>query len=352
VEIIPHSRPTLGPDEIRTVSEVIASGYIIQGARVEAFEDAVAEKIGVKYAAAVSSGTAALHLTLIALGVGAGDEVIIPSFVCTALLNAVRYLRANPILADIEPGTYNIDPEDVKKRVSDKTKAIIVPHLFGISADLNRLTCFNIPVIEDCAQSIGCSYHGQMTGTFGKASIFSFYATKVFTTGEGGMVVTDSKDLIDRVRDLRDYDNKDEYTTRYNYKMTDIQAAMGIKQLSRLSDFIYRRREIAHRYSQSFQDYGIMIPQDYPGHIYFRYIIDAGENLDLWIEMLKKEDISCARPIFLPLHHYLKLTGYPETEKAWKRALSIPIYPSLNQSETDRVINGVLNAVNLTGNYG
>ena len=343
LSVIPHSRPTLGKEEIRRAVEVIESGHIAQGEKVREFESAFAARIGVNAAAAVSSGTAALHLTLLGMDIGDGDEVIIPSFVCSALLNAVHYTGATPVPADIHPQTYNLDPDDVKKRITAHTRAIIVPHLFGLPADLDALLRLNVPIIEDCAQAVGSTYKNRPVGVFGHAAIFSFYATKVMTTGEGGMIVSGSKGLIDRVRDLRQYDNCEEYKIRYNYKMTDIQAALGLSQLERLEDFIRCRRKIAEKYYRAFKACGLQLPPRDPGHIYFRFVIDSATNAVAWIQAAAAKKITCSLPVHKPLHRLLKLEGFPNTEQAWQQSISVPVYPSLTEKELERIIGAVVN---------
>ena len=339
---IPHSRPTLGPEEIQAVSGVISSGYVAEGALVQEFEQSFANYLNIGQAVATNSGTSALHLTLLALEVGPGDEVIIPSYVCCALLNAVNYTGATPVLADIRPDTYNLDAADVIKRINDRTRAIIVPHLFGLAADLNSLLALGVPLIEDCAQAVGSEYAQSPVGTFGVAAIYSFYATKVLTTGEGGMVVSNSKDIADRVRDLKTYDQKDDYKIRFNYKLTDIQAALGLAQLGRLETFIRRRRAIAGQYARSFKNLGLGLPPDDSGHIYFRYVIGLKTDSLSWIQALARKGIGSDRPVFLPLHRQMKRKGCPASEKAWKNSLSIPIYPSLTDGEVTNVIDAVL----------
>ena len=341
-DYIPHSRPTLGQEEIDPVAGVIASSQIAQGRVVHEFERTFAQKMNAKYAVSTNSGTAALHLVLLAMGIGEQDEVIIPSYVCTALLNAVKYVGATPVLAEIDPENYNLDPDDVKRQLTKRTKVVIVPHLFGLAAEMEGLLALNVPIIEDCAQAIGSTYRQKCVGTFGEAAIFSFYATKVMTTGEGGMVVSGSKGLIDRVRDLREYDNKDKYKIRYNYKTTDIHAAVGLVQLSRIERFIQRRRAIASSYDEAFESLDLQIPLPEQGHIYFRYVLGLGTDAGPWIRKLKGEGIGCARPVYRPLHMYLNLNGYPQTMNAWQQALSIPIYPSLSNQDIDRVIEKII----------
>jgi dTDP-4-amino-4,6-dideoxygalactose transaminase len=338
LNFIPHSRPTLGAEEAAAVAAVVKSGHIAEGEVVARFEKAFAEKMGVGHAVAVSSGTAALHLTLLAMGVGPDDEVIIPSFVCTALLHAVQYVGAKPVLAEIDPATYNIDPSDVQKRISNRTKAIIVPHLFGLAADLDRLLALNIPLIEDCAQAVGGWYQNKPLGTFGAAAIFSFYATKMMATGEGGMVIAKSAELIDHIRDQKTYDEKAADRMRYNYKMTDMQAALGEVQLARLDDFITRRRTIAKRYLDSLQSLAIKLPANPDEHIFYRFAIGLDTDCEPIMHNLRQQGIGCARPVFLPIHRHLKMEGYPLTDHAWQTTLSLPIYPSLQPAAIEQVI--------------
>ena len=218
---------------------------MVQGKKVLEFEAKVSRYLGVKAGVAVNSGTSALHLALLALNIGPGDEVMVPSFVCSALLNAVSYTGASARIVDVKADDFNISPVEVKKKLNKKVKAIIVPHMFGYPADLKELLSFGVPVIEDCAQSIGADYRGRKAGSFGVLSICSFYATKVMTTGEGGMVLSNQTKILDRIRDLRQYDHALNFQTRYNYKMTDFQAALGLSQLQRLPEFIKRRKQIA-----------------------------------------------------------------------------------------------------------
>ncbi len=338
--IIPHSRPSITQSDISAVSSVLESGQIAQGPVVGKFEKQFSDFVEKKEAAATSSGTAALHLALLALGVEENEEVIIPSFVCTAVLNAVLYTGANPVVADINPETYNISVDSVKEAITQKTKAVIVPHMFGCPAEIDELSNLGVPVIEDCAQSVGAQYKGRKIGSFGILSVFSFYATKVFTTGEGGMVVSDSEELISRIKNLREYDNKDEYALRFNYKMTDIQAAIGLSQLSRLEELLDRRRVIADLYFKEFRDCGFPLPVWREGreHIYYRFVVQTEEDVSGYLERLQKKNIMCQRPVYIPLHICLGLSGYPFTMEAWKKTVSIPLYPSLREAEFEKII--------------
>jgi len=342
--IISHSKPTLDQDDYQEVLDVLKSGHLVQGEKVDEFEKDISSFVGVKNGVAVSSGTAALHLSLIALGVGKGDEVVIPSYVCSALLNAVLYVGAVPIVSDIDGTTFNISVDDLKKKITKRTKTIILPHMFGLPADIDEILSLGIPVIEDCAQSAGSRYKSGYTGSFGALSIFSFYATKMLSTGEGGMVLSNEDGLIRAVRDMRDYDEKDNYSVRYNYKMTDFQAALGISQLKKLSLFVGRRKEIAGLYDEALEGMAFPIPEVPEGreHIYFRYVILDGNNSD-FMEAMQKKGIDCKRPVFKPLNKYLGLSGFPVTGEIFQQAVSIPIYPSLSDDEVRKIIDAMKN---------
>jgi perosamine synthetase len=342
---IPHSRPTLGEDEARAVAAVIRSGHIAEGEVVARFEKTFAEKMGVQHAVAVSSGTAALHLILLAMGIGPGDEVIIPSYVCTALLHAVQYVGARPILAEIDPVSYNIDPDDVQKRITTRTKAVIVPHMFGLAANLDKFLNLDVPLIEDCAQAVSGTYHKKPLGTFGDATIFSFYATKMMATGEGGMAASNSAEIIERIRDLKTYDEKAADKVRYNYKMTDVQAALGEVQLGRLDDFVDQRKRIADQYVKSLKSLDIKLPAENSEHIHYRFVVGLETDCNFLIQKLTQKGIGCARPVFLPIHRHLKMDGYPVTDKVWETALSLPIYPSLHPKEVEQIITNFINVL-------
>lgn len=345
--MIPHSRPTIDERDVITVSNTLRTGNIAQGRVVEKFEQELADYVGLKGGVATSSGTAALHLALLALGITKNDIVAMPSYVCTAVLNAVNYVGATPLLIDIDPGTFNLDVTDLRRKQNPHMKAVVVPHIFGLTANIEEITKLGIPVIEDCAQSIGATYKKKMAGSFGKISIFSFYATKMMTTGEGGMVASNSAALLKKARDLRDYDNQTDYYVRYNYKMTDFQAAMGISQLRRLPHFIKTRREIANKYHRELKDL-CALPTNYGDdweHIYYRYVIKLRHGLKSFLKLLKEKDINCERPVFKPLHRYLSLSNLPNTDRVWEQAASIPIYPTLTGKNTDSIIKCVKQAI-------
>lgn len=341
--MIPHSRPTLDERDFVSVSEVFKSGQIAQGEKVAEFEIKLANFVGTKNGVATNSGTSALHLALAALGVKEGDEVIIPSYVCTAPLNAINYLRAIPVLVDIDPRSFNLDVRKLTNCITKKTKAIIVPHLFGLPADMDEILSIGIPVIEDVAQALGATYRRRNIGSLGVLSIFSFYATKVITTGEGGMVLSESEELLEKVRDLRDYDKKQDYKIRYSYKITDFQAALGISQLERLPLFLKKRKDTALKYSKWLKELPIILPIQPTDrdHIFYRYVVQVEGDLNKYIRLLRERGISCERPVYRPLHHYLNLDNFPETDKVWNTALSIPLYPSLKEEEVERIVGTV-----------
>jgi perosamine synthetase len=324
--MIPHSRPDLGPDELAAATRVLASGHLAQGREVAAFEEACAAMVGRAHGVAVSSGTAAIHLALVALGVGADDTVALPSYACAALLHPVLWLGAQPVLCDGGPG-FNTPAEACPAGV----RVCVVPHLFGAPAGLPPAA----RVVEDIAQSLG----GE-TGRGGLVAIASFYATKMATTGEGGMLLTDDAGLADLVRDLRDYDNRDCFRVRYAYKLTDLQAAIGRVQLARLPGFIARRREIAAAYNAAFSGTPLLCPEA-PGHVYFRYVVRTPQRAALE-RHLRAAGVEAKRPVYRPLHHDLG-GAFPAAESAHAEALSLPIFPAMAPEDVRFVIDSVRN---------
>jgi dTDP-4-amino-4,6-dideoxygalactose transaminase len=341
---IPHSRPLLGREEQRAVRRVIAGGHVAQGTEVEAFEGEMAHLLERRYAAAVNSGTAALHLALSALGVGPGDYVALPSYVCSALLHAVSYVDAEPLLIDIDPSTFNIDPQDLRRRINSRTRAVIVPHMFGLPADIDEIRAAGLPIIEDCAVSLGARYRDKPVGSLGTLTVISFYATKMLATGEGGMVLGDNFERIEHVRDLRSYDGRPRHRARYNYKMSDMMAAMGRVQLRRLNDFIRRRRRLAEQYLRALSGGPWELPKTDSGHVFYRFVIRSRRAVRRLLSEIDKRSVEAHRPVFKPLHRYLGLEGFPGAEEAHRRAVSIPLYPALTGKEADHVIKSVSRA--------
>ena len=336
--IIPHSKPLLGAEEAQAVAAVIASGQVAEGPETAAFERELAGRLGCAQAVAVSSGTAALHLALAAMGVGAGDEVVVPSFVCAALFHAVAATGAVPVPADIDPLTLNLDPGDARRRLSARTRALVLPHLFGRVADPAPFLEMGVPLVEDCAHALGARLDGRPAGSFGRVAIVSSYATKLIATGEGGAVATNSAALAGTVRELKQYDRRPLDRTRHNLKFTDLQAAVGRVQLRRLEAFIFRRRQIAARYHSAFGP-PLGGGGEAEGRVFFRYILDAGSEAEELIRRAARAGITCERPVHTPLHRMMGLAGFPATEDVWRRAVSIPIYPALTDPEVERIIS-------------
>ncbi|MFA5028139.1 MAG: DegT/DnrJ/EryC1/StrS family aminotransferase [Candidatus Methylomirabilota bacterium] len=340
---IPHSRPQISPADVRAVARVVRSGLLAQGAEVAAFEREIGGFLGLPPGVAVSSGTAALHLALVGLGIGPGDEVILPSYVCVAPLHAIEHVGATACIADIDPSTYNLDPRDVRRRLTRRTKAIITPHLFGLPADLDPLLALGIPVIEDCAQALGATLDGRPVGSFGSVGVLSFYATKLLATGEGGMLVSRDPRLLSRLRDLRDYDERRRHRPRFNYKLTDMQAALGRSQLGRFPAMLARRRAIAARYGRQFRTLSLGLPpaDARRDHAFHRFVVAVPGAAITAARQLESLGVRARRPIFQPLHATLSLPGFPGTRYAHRHALSIPIYPGLQRHEEATVVAAI-----------
>lgn len=336
-ELIPHSRPALDEAEHHALREVLASGHIAQGGQVATFEAEVGRFMSLPPGVATSSGTAALHLALLSLKVAPGDEVLLPAYVCAAPLLAVSHMGAVPVLVDVDPITGNMDPVDLKKRLTRRSRAIIVVHLFGMPAAIERFLEPGLPVIEDCAHALGASKRAGKVGTFGDLAVCSFYATKLITTGEGGMLLGRDHSLVERARDLKDYDKKDTFAVRFNYKMTDLQAAMGRVQLRKLRRFLAKREALAEVYTARLASSRCILPPHCQGRSYYRYVISVPRNPAFLIQRLLNRGVESARPVYRPLHHYLERQGYSGTDEAWSRHLSLPIHPSLVADEVLRV---------------
>ena len=341
--MIKHSKPLIDKSDIEAVVDVLNSGDIVQGRKVQEFESSVSGYLGVKFGVAVSTGTAAIHLALAGLGVGPGDEVIMPSFICTSPYLATLYVGAKPVVVDINKTDFNIDVAAAKRSLTRKSKAIILPHMFGMPSDFDDLADVGIPIVEDCAHAIGAKYKGRRVGGLGNVSICSFYATKMMTTGEGGMVLTDDEEVRERVLEMRQYDGRSLDVIRYNYKLTDFQAALGLSQFGKLEAFVERRRKIAKLYDESFKDLGIQLParSGLKESVYYRYLVLL-KNLELVRSELRKREVFCERPVKEPLPSDIAL---PNTRVVHEGALSLPIYPSLSDDEVSFVIESFRDSV-------
>ena len=328
----------MSAEDAERVARVVRSGRLAQGAEVEAFERELATRLGVAAVAAVSSGSAALELALRALDVGPGDEVVVPTYACDALHHAVTRCGAAPVLADADPETFGPSAKDVAHRLTRRARAVVVVHPFGLALDLDAFLALGVPVVEDCAQAIGARVAGRAVGSRGALAIGSFYATKLITSGEGGAVAGPAE-RVARVRDARDYDEREELIPRFNFKLTDIQAALGRSQLGRLDTFVARRRAIAARYRARLGSVaGCHPPRDRgERHVFHRFVVTIERPLGPLIDDLRERGVMARRPVFRPIHRALGLAGYPEADRLWTQCLSLPCYPSLADAEVDAV---------------
>ena len=310
--------PFVGAQERRNVVDCWRTNWISsRGEYIEKYERSFADFCGLKYAIATTSGTSALHLSLLALNINSGDEIIVPTFTMAATIFSILYVGAKPVLVDSEPDTFNIDPNKIERLITKKTRAILAVHLYGHPCEMNCLVDIarrnRLFLIEDAAEAHGAEYGGRKVGTFGIISAFSFYANKIITTGEGGMVVTDNKKLAKRVAVLKDmaFNPRKRFIHNYlgyNYRMTNIQAAIGLAQMKKINEFIERRRRNAVRYGQLLKDIpGITLPVERANvkNVYWMYAIlvnkEFGMSKDLLRQRLKVNGIE-TRDFFIPTH--------------------------------------------------
>ena len=343
---ITHSKPTIDISDIYSVAEVLKKGSLAEGNLVEEFCSSLCSSTGRSFGIAVNSGTSALYLALKALDVKIGDEVIIPSFTCYSLMAAVMQCNAKPVIADINEHDYNISFADVKKKISPHTKAIILPHMFGKPIeDIDLFLDTGIPIIEDCAHAIGAIHDRKKIGSFGDISILSFYATKMITTGVGGAILSDDTKIMDRLQDITKIDHREKAGESYNYKMSDMQAALGLSQLERLDEFIEKRRAAAKKYNELFSNSEIdfQLPNIDKENVFFRYIIKHSHS-DHLINNVNKRGVDCSRPVYKPLHSYFNSDAhFPNTANAFKQAVSVPIYPNITEQEIEDAAGIIVN---------
>ncbi len=363
---IPLTKPYFTNEEGAEVTKVLESGWVMQGEKVELLEKKISSYVGTKFAVAVSSGTAALHLSLLSLGIKEGDEVIVPSFSFIASANSVLYIGATPIFADIDPKTYNIDPKDIERKITKKTKAIMAVHQVGLPADIEGVLSIakknNLLVIEDAACSLGATYKGKQTGSFGDIACFSFHPRKSITTGEGGIIVTNYPKVYELLMSLRSHGvvkkgNDATYPNLgYNFRMTDIHAAIGIAQSKKLAYSLAKRKEIAEKYNHSFSNSKDIIipftPVNYT-HTYQSYLVrikNGKTKRDIVIKKLEEKGIS-SRGSVMAIHReplYTKLFGkisLPITERASDEGLIIPLYVQMTEEEQEFVMKTLREAV-------
>ncbi len=355
VDMIPIANPIIEDEEIQEVVEVLKSGFIAQGPKVAEFEEKFAQYVGTKYAVATSSGTTALHLALLAAGVGEGDEVITTPFSFAATGNSVLYTGARPVFVDIDSQTYNLDPAQIEAAITPQTKAILPVHLYGQPADMDPImeiaAKHDLRVIEDAAQAHGAIYKGKMAGSLGDMACFSFYPTKNMTTSEGGIITTDNKELADKCRILRAHGEKERYqhvVLGYNFRMTDIAAAIGLAQLKKLDKFNQKRIENAAYLSEHIKEIeGVKSPyvMEDVQHVFHQYTIRIENgSRDEWIQFLNENGVGTGihypKPIYKQeLYQELGFNdNCPEAEKAANEVISIPVHPRLKVEDLETIV--------------
>jgi perosamine synthetase len=367
---IPYGRQWIDEDDIKAVTQALQSDYLTTGPRIAEFEKLVADYVGVKYAVAVSNGTAALHIACMAAGIKEGDEVITTPITFVASANCVLYCGGTPVFADVNPNTYNIDPNEIRKKITSRTKAIIAVHFAGQPCEMDEIRQiakeYNLVVIEDAAHALGADYKGKMIGSISDMTTFSFHPVKHITTGEGGMVTTNDKELYQLLcryrshgitRDsslMTSYDGPWYYQQLelgYNYRITDIQCALGISQMKKLDFFVSRRRALAGRYHKAFENLeNIIMPGQLPGcnSSWHLYVIQVQPQRRKEIfEKLTAKGIG-VNVHYIPVYTqpYYRQRGYedvscPSAESIYAGFISLPMYASLSNEEQDYVIEQI-----------
>lgn len=363
--MIPINAPQIGKEEIEAVVKVMKSAVLTHklgaGPMVTKFEKSFAESVKAKHAIAVNTGTAALHSAIVAAELKPDDEVILPSFTFVSTAEVVVMTGAKPVFVDINPETYNISPEEIEKVVTKKTKAVFPVDLYGLSADMKRVRGIadkhRLVVVEDAAQAHGASYEGKPVGAFADVACWSFYASKNMTTGEGGMMTTNSDEIAEKLRLMRSHGEREEYISvmlGHNYHMTEMQAAIGCVQLEKLPKFVAKRRENAKRLTAKLRrEPKLQLPREPKAckHGWYLYTVrlkDAKKKQrDRIIEGLRKKGIGTgvyyANPIHLmPYYSKFSRRKLPETEKASQQVFSLPVHPGVTAEQTDFIGESVL----------
>lgn len=373
--MIPYGRQTIEEDDIQAVVSVLKSDYLTTGPKIAEFEKIVADYVGAKYAVAISNGTSALHAACFAAGIQPGDEVITTPLTFAASSNCVLYCGGTPVFADVDLKTYNIDPEDIRRKITDKTKAIIAVHLAGQPCDMDEIHKIakehDLLVIEDGAHALGSVYKGKKVGTLSDMTTFSFHPVKPITTGEGGMIVTDNEEFYQKMMLFRSHGiTRDEnLMTRndgswfyqqldlgYNYRITDIQCALGCSQMRKLDRFLARRKEIVTRYNEAFADCeNIIIPYQLPEtesgwHLYIVQVKNCDRRKVF--EALREHGIA-VNVHYIPvyLHPYYQEHGYKDVhcrnaEEVYSHIISLPLYPTLTEEQQQYVIETLKYVIN------
>jgi dTDP-4-amino-4,6-dideoxygalactose transaminase len=351
--MIPIARPDFGPEETAAVAEVLASGMVAQGKRVAELERTWADFVGVEHAIAMSNGTVALMSIFAGIGLGPGDEVITVSHTFAATANAILFTGATPVFVDIEPDTYLIDAKQIEAAITPRTRAICPVHLFGLVADMDMISAIadrhGLVVVEDACQAHGALFRGRPAGSFGHGA-FSLYATKNMTTAEGGFVTTNDDKLADWLRLYRNQGMRARYQFEmlgYNFRMTDIAAAIGLAQFDKLERNTARRRRIAARYDERFADLPVRLPTTPHGrtHVFHQYTVDVGEGArDAIVAELREAGVGADVYYPVPVHkqEYIMERGLhadlPVTDAAAARTIALPMFPGLTHDEQEQVV--------------
>jgi dTDP-4-amino-4,6-dideoxygalactose transaminase len=350
--MINMAKPQIAEEEKNAVMEVLDSGMIAQGPRVKAFEEAFAVMCGTKHAIATTSGTSALHVAMLAHGIGEADEVITSAFTFIASANSILFVGAKPVFVDINLDTFNLDASKIEKAITKKTKAILPIHLYGLSCDMDPILKIaekhGLVVIEDACQSHGAEYKGRKVGSFGTGT-FSFYPTKNMTSGEGGMITTNDPVIDEKCRVIRQHGMRKRYyhdELGFNFRMTDIHAAIGLEQLKKLERFNKIRQANAKFLSNNLT--GVVIPTvpDDCKHVYHQYTIRVpGGKRDALRTFLQEKGVGSEVYYPVPIHQqtfYVKDLGYkqslPETERASQEVLSLPVHPALSSADLETIV--------------
>ncbi|MDP3696585.1 MAG: DegT/DnrJ/EryC1/StrS family aminotransferase [Candidatus Taylorbacteria bacterium] len=369
----PLAKPYITKAEEQAVLGVLRSGNLSLGPKYKEFEKKFSEKIGTRYACAVSSGTAGLHLAMIAANIQPGDEVITSPFSFVASANCILYVGAKPVFVDIDPLTYNMDPDKIEQALTPKTKAILVVHIFGQAADMKRISKiakkYNLKIIEDACESIYAKHDSKNVGTFGETAVFAFYPNKQMTTGEGGMIVTDNKKIYNLCASLRNQGRAenmqwlDHERLGYNYRLDEMSAALGIVQLAKLDKMIKTRQTIANWYNKYLAPHKQLIqtPQTAMGntHTWFVYVVTLNQpkvNRDPLIVELAKRGIS-TKPYLPSIHLFsfykdkfnYKKGDFPLAEKISNNSLALPFYVGLKENDVKYIVQTLINTINNHG---
>lgn len=349
--MIPVAKPIIGDDERAAVDAVLASGGLAQGPRVAQFEEGFSEWVDGATCVAVNSGTSALHLGMLAAGIGPGDEVIVPSFTFAATANSVALTGATPVFVDIDPVTFCIDPKAVEAAITPRSRAVVPVHLYGHPADMTTLMPIarehGLTIIEDAAQAHGAQWDGKPVGSFGTVGAFSFYPTKNMTSGEGGMVTTADPAVARAVRLLRNQGMEARYQNEVvglNNRMTDIHAAIGIVQLGKLRGWTEQRRENAQFLSSNLR--GVICPTEAPNavHVFHQYTIRVPDDRDGFAAALQQRGVGSGVYYPIPVHRLPSFglhIDLPVTEQVASDCLSLPVHPSLSRDDLERIVEAV-----------